>query len=171
MEPQPPVQTPSSDPAPVSGWNAGPPAAPLAQTARPGVVTAAAVVLIIIGVLAVLVGLLIVLGGALIGGAGGGAFGDQLPNLPAAIGGFAVVFGAVVVAFGVLDVLSGIYVLLGRSWARILAIILAALGVLFWLASLANLERGGAFVPLLLVAAHAFVIWAVSANGRWFAGR
>ena len=171
MEPQPPVHVPSPDPAPVGGWNATPPGPSPVDSARPGTVTAAAIVMIVLGVVIALFGLLIVLGGALLGGAGGGVVGDRFIDLPAGIGGFFVAVGVIVVAFGVLDVLSGIYILPGRSWARILAIILAALGGLLAVAGVFSAERRGAAIWLVLLAAHAFVLWAMSVNGRWFAGR
>ena len=174
MEPQPPVQVPPPDTGPVGGWNPappGPPAAPPIDSARPGAVTAAAIVMIVLGVVIGLLGLLIILSGALIGGAGGGILGNRIADLPAGIGSFLVAAGVIVVAFGVLDVLSGIYILPGRSWARILAIILAALGGLLAVAGVFSAERSGAVIWLVLLAAHAFVLWAMSANGRWFAGR
>ena len=127
--------------------------------------------MIVIGVLVTLFGLLIVLFGTLLGGIGSGGFNGQFGNLPAAIGGFVAVFGGIIAAFGVLEVLSGIYLLLGRSWARITAIILAVLGGLFSVASLASVERGGAYFPLAFLVAHVFVIWALAVNGRYFAAR
>lgn len=81
------------------------------------------------------------------------------------------VLGGIFAAFGVLEVLSGIYLLPGRSWARITAIILSVLGGLFSLASVASVERGGSFLPLAFLVAYVFVIWVLSVNGRWFAGR
>jgi len=177
MEQPPPAQTPSTpDPGPMAGWTPPLPPAPPAPPAplvRPGAVTGAAVVMIVIGVLVTLLGLLFVLFGTLLTGAANSTFSDQFGNLAGAVGGVVAVFGGIVAAFGILEVFSGIYVLPGRSWARITAIILSVLGGLVSLGGVVG-GRGansGIVFPLIFLVAYAFVIWALSVNGRWFAAR
>jgi len=135
-------------------------------------VTAAGVLMIVIGVLIALIGLVVVLGGSLIGSVGNRPdIATELGNIPASLGGFIAAIGAVVVAYGALELVSGIFVLLGRGWARITAIILAVLGVLFSLPGLFGngVRSGGVVIPLALLVAYLFVIWALSVNGRYFA--
>ena len=169
----PPPAPPAQDPAPAPGWTAppAPAAAPVAPLTRPGTVTTAAIVMMVIGVLVAVLGLLIVLAGSLLSGAGGTGFSGQFADLPAAVGGFVVVVGVIFLAFGVLEVFTGIYLLPGRPWARIMAIILSILGGLVSLGGVLDGQRanGGIVIPLVFLIAYAFVIWAAVANGRWFA--
>ena len=76
-------------------------------------------------------------------------------------------------AWGSLQVVSAIFVLSGRTWARITAMILAILGALIGLATIIPGENGltpvGATISLLFVGGHAFAIWALTSQGRWFA--
>lgn len=136
-------------------------------------VTAASIVLIVIGVVVTLIGLLLVVGGALIVGVGDrpdlGI--DLMPTGP--LGGFVAVVGAIVVLFGVLELLSGIFALLGRGWARILAIVMSVLGGLFALLGIFSSTRdgGGPILSIALLVAYVFVIWAMAAGGRYFAQR
>ena len=176
MDQQPPPQMPPTpDPAPAAGW-APPPApaaAPVALPMRPATVTTAAIVLMVIGLLVAVLGLLIVLAGTLLSGLGGTGFSGQFANLPAAVGGIVAVVGVIFVAFGVLEVFSGIYLLAGRGWARITAIVLSVIGSLVSLGGVLDSRgaSGGILVPLIFLIAYVFVIWAVSVNGRWFADR
>jgi len=125
----------------------------------------------VIGVLVAVLGLLIILAGTLLSGAGGTGFSGQFANLPAAVGGIIAVVGVIFMAFGVVEVFSGIYVLAGRGWARIMAIVLSVIGGLVSLGGVLGGRgaSGGIAVPLIFLIAYVFVIWAVSANGRWFA--
>jgi hypothetical protein len=161
MDEQPPPQMPPA------------PDASVAPPVRPGSVTAAAIVLIVIGGLVALLGLLIVLAGSLLSGVGGTAFSGQFANFPAAVAGLIVVIGAIFVAFGVLEVFAGIYLLPGRPWARITAIVVSVLGGLVSLGGVLDGRgaNGGIVIPLIFLVGYAYVIWAVSANGRWFATR
>jgi hypothetical protein len=135
-------------------------------------VTAAAIAMIVIGVLVTILGLLIVLAGTFLSGVGGtNGFSGQFANIPAAIGGFVAVIGGIFVAFGVLEVFTGIYMLPGRPWSRILAIILSIIGGLVSLGGLFDGRgpNGGTILPLAFLVAYGFVIWVAIANGRWFA--
>lgn len=99
-------------------------------------------------------------------------FTDQLGDLPESFGTFALVLGLVVLVWAVLEIVAGIFVLGRRRWARITAIILAILGVLAGLASLLQGGTGLTYVAgavwILFIAGHAFIIWALASNGRWF---
>ena len=175
MDPQPPAQTPPPPPEepPPSGWNATAQAVAAPAAARPTSVLVAAILLIIIGALVGLFGLLFILAGSLWGSIADANFTAQFGNLPAAIGTFVVVLGVIFLGFGVLEVLTGIYVLPGRGWARIMAIVLSVLGGLFALGGAlgGGSARGSVILPVIFLAAYAFVIWAVAANGRWFGER
>jgi hypothetical protein len=139
-------------------------------------VTAAGIVLIVIGTLFTLLGLLVVVGGALLG-----SMADRpdlladFPELAGAVGGIVAIVGAIVLAFGVIELLSGIFALRGRGWARITAIVVAVLGGLFAflgvIGSRSGDGGGGQVFNLLLLAAYAFVVWAMATAGRWFAER
>jgi hypothetical protein len=140
---------------------------------RPGAVTAAGVVLIVCGVLVGLLGLLFVLGGSLIGSMGDvPELQDQLAGVPAAFGGFIATIGLIVVIYGIAQIVTGIYVFPGKSWARITGLILAVLGGLLALLGMLPGEQGvnasGILVSLLVLAAYAFTAWALATNGRWF---
>jgi hypothetical protein len=120
MAQQPPVPPPPPPGTPYAGPPAG---------ARPGSVTGAAVMLIILGVLYALIGVLFVVGG--------GAASDLLGG---GVAGAAIAIGVVVIAYGALDIISGVKVLgLSPGW-RIGGIVLTAIGAL-----LALLGTIGAF--------------------------
>lgn len=172
--------TPPAAPPPVSG---GPPAygappaydAPPPPMERPGHLTAAAIILIVLGVLVSLLAVIFILGGLLVGAAGDiPEFAEQFGPVSDAIGGFIVGLGVVILAYGVLKIVTGIYVLAGKSWARITGMILAILGGLFSLLGLFPTEDGGpggVIVSLVLLAAYVYSVWALATHGRWFAGR
>jgi hypothetical protein len=185
MDPQPPGSPPPGEPPaqPPEGGSTPPawvPPAPVANTpttaaARPGAVTAAAVVLIVCGVLVGLLGLLFVLGGSLIGSMGDAPeLQEQLGGVPAAFGGFIATIGLIVVVYGIAQIVTGIYVFPGKSWARIAGLILAVLGGLLALLGMfpsdQGVNAGGILVSLVILAAYAFTAWALATNGRWFGG-
>jgi len=138
-------------------------------------VTAAGVILIVLGVIVGLLGLLFVLGGSLIGSIGDAPdLQDQLGGIPSAFGGFVATIGIIVVIYGLAQIVAGIYVFPGKSWARITGLILAVLGALFGLLGVIPGEgsnAGGIVVSLVVLAAYAFSAWALATNGRWFAPR
>jgi hypothetical protein len=139
---------------------------------RPGQVTAAAVLLIVLGVLVALFGLLAVVAGAAFPSVAESAeFREQLGDLSPAFGGLLLTVGIIVLTYGVLQVLTGIYVLPGKSWARITGLIVAVLGILFSLLGVRPGEGSGGgtvvfFVALL--AAYVFVAWVLASRGAWF---
>lgn len=150
--------------------------APLAPAARPGVVTAAGIVLIVLGVLTALLGIFFMLAIAAFSGAVGEVSTEiEMPAGFDAVGaaaGIGLAFGAIILTFGILQLLSGINVMPGKGWARILGIVVAAIGALLGLAGLGGGEQGGSTaVGIALLAANAFVIWALASSGRWFATR
>ena len=147
-------------------------------TDRPGSVTAAAIILLIFGVLVSLGGVLALIGGAALGSGGLGGLGG-------ALGGAVAVFGVILLAFGVLEIITGINLFGGKSWARIVGFILAGLGVLFSLFGLigsfstptatdfAGTQATGPsvvniIVNLVVLAAYAYVIYALATAGRYF---
>ena len=92
-------------------------------------------------------------------------------------GGFVAVVGAIIVAFGVLELLSGIFALLGRAWARILAVVMSVLGGLVALLGVigsraqADVSPAVSMVLLVLLVAPVFVVWAMASGGRYFTER
>ena len=150
------------------GWNAQ-----AAPAVRPGITTAAAIVLIVLGVLTAILGLFALLAASIF------ASGMEIPgieqlgdNAAGAIGGVIAIFGGVFIVFGILQVVSGINVFSAKGWARILGIVLAVISALFGLLALLGSGEPGAnsspIVGLILLAANAFVIWALATNGRYF---
>jgi len=74
----------------------------------------------------------------------------------------------------VLELMSGIFALLGRAWARILAMVIAGLGALFALLGVVgsqSSDAGGPVLNIVLLVAYIFVIWAMASAGRWYAER
>ncbi len=149
--------------------------APAAPAPRPASLTAAAIVLIVLGVLYALFGVAMIIGG--------GAATDLLGGR---LGGTVIAIGAVIVAFGVLDVISGVRVLgLSPGW-RIGGIVLASLGALFALISVigafqtqqfdvqtgqltqGGVNVGGLLLSLVLLAANVFVVVEFARQGRVF---
>lgn len=166
---EPPAQSPPGPPA----WpQPQPPYSPPQPPSRPGQVAAAAVVLIVLGVIVALFGVAFVLFGSMFGSISSmPEFADQLGGLPPALGGFIATVGLVVLAYGILQVVAGIYVLPGKSWARITGLIVATLGALLGLALLLPGEESttGSVVAVIVLAAYVYVVWTLTTNGRWFA--
>ena len=97
-----------------------------------------------------LIGLLMVLGAGFISRILG-----AMPMLAAIGSGLFVVVGIVILAFSIIGFLVGMNLWKGKSWARIVAIILAALGVL---GSLNNLAHG-AFGGIIMLAIDGFIVY------------
>lgn len=154
--------TPPADPA----WSA-PPAEPVV-IARPGMVTAAGITLIVLGVPTILLGLLVLLVAALF--AVGGALEWLEPDMAGMLRDIGIIFvvAFIVGGFGVLQLLSGIKVMSGRNWARITGIVVAENGGLL---ALAFIVTDAAILSIVMVAANAFVIFALATGGAWFAPR
>lgn len=94
--------------------------------------------------------------------------------MPFAAGAFLAVIGAIVGGFGLLELLSGIFSLMGRGWARIVAIVMSVLGALVFLPGVfaTNTQgQGSPVVSIVIIAAYVFIIWAMASAGRYFASR
>jgi hypothetical protein len=142
--------------------------------------------LAIAAVILTLMGLLFALFGAIFFAAG--AFVRELdPELVQAPGmtvdmvaGFVNVFGGVLVALGLAQVIAGIASFAGREWGRFLGIVLALLGLLFGLLLLvasispgsgANQQQGGLGIGLVLLVGYGFTIVALARAGSYFRAR
>jgi hypothetical protein len=120
------------------GYNFGPPA--VAQN-RPGQVMAAAILDFVAGAFWVICGVVV----AIIGIVGGSAVQDitDANNVGGAIIAVFIIGGLILAGIGALLIVCGIKMLQGAQWARIVAIVLAALAVLGGLSSFANNDSGG----------------------------
>lgn len=163
-----------SAPPPPQG-SAPPPPPPPAVAERPGIVTAAGVTLIVLGALTLLVSVLLLIAVGLFAGAAGSIPESEIPagmgGMFGAFAGAIFVIMLIVAGFGVLQLVSGIQVLGGRNWARIVGIVVAAIAGLFALVGLAGSDGGGVIFNLIMVAANGFVVWALATTGPWFAVR
>jgi hypothetical protein len=97
-------------------------------------------------------------------------FREQFGTMSEAFGTLFLTFGLIVLAYGVLEVVAGIFVLSGRTWARIAGLIVAVLGILSSLVGILPGEGSGAanVISLLLLAAYGFVAWVLASRGSWF---
>jgi hypothetical protein len=146
------------------------------QGSRPGSVTLSAVVLMVFGVVLSLFGLVFTLFGVLFDTLRAEPeLVDQLGPLPEGAGVGILIFGVVILTWGVLEVVAAAFVLGRRRWARIAAIVLAILGTLAGVALALQAQSGVNLVRIAFLLAftsgHAFAIWALSRSGAWFAGR
>jgi hypothetical protein len=135
--------------------------------------TAASVILIVLGVLVSLIGVVFILAAALFGSiVDMEEFTAQFGTMSAAMGGFIATLGFLVLAYGVLHVLTGIFVLPGKSWARITGLIVASLGTLFALVGLLPGEGGytalGLIISVGVLAGYVYAIYALATTGWWF---
>jgi hypothetical protein len=112
-------------------------------------VTAAAVLLFIGGGLSILAGLLAVTGGGILGGG---------------LGGVAIVFGLFSLAVGALQIYAGVQVLALKEQGRIIAIVLAAIGLVLSLLQI-GASPGGAIIGLAI---NGFIIYALVTNASSF---
>jgi hypothetical protein len=160
---------------------AWPPAAPPAPSAppapaaprRPGSVTASGVLLIVLGLLIALFGVMAaIVGAALPALRSSPDFIDQVGTLPESFGTFVLLLGAILLAWGVAEVLAGAFVLQRRTWARIAGIVVGILGALAGLAGSLPGQDGvnvlGLAISLLWVAAHVYAILVLIRVGAWF---
>jgi hypothetical protein len=134
-------------------------------------VTAAAVILIVLGVLIGLFGVLSLLAGALFPTvADTTEFREQFGEVSGALGGLLLTVGLIILAYGAVQVVAGIFVLPGRAWARIGGLVLAALGILFSLVGVLPGENGAgaSIVFAVLLAAYAYAAWVLASTGWWF---
>ena len=167
--------TPPADP----GWSSSAPAydaAPAQPPAmsRPGTVTAAGITLIVLGVITMLIGLLLLVGAGLFAGAAGSI--PETAEMPGMGGMFGLFAGAIfvltllVIGFGVLQLVSGMKVLGGRSWARVTGIVIAIIAGVLALAGIGQGD-GGVVINLAFVVANASVVYALATTGPWFSAR
>jgi hypothetical protein len=137
---------------------------------RPGHVTVGAAILIAFGGFITLLGLaLAVLGGLFL----------DIENLPSWVEppssdyrGLSVLLATGTVGFGIVQVVAGVQVLRGRSWAQVAGIVVAVVGAL--LAGLGLLQGFGAgargvttiFLPVAL--AYLYTAWGLASAPWWF---
>jgi hypothetical protein len=139
---------------------------------RTAAITAAAVILLVLGALGLLIGSIIILGGAVAGDAYRELLANQpglegYPEIADAAGGIIVAVGVILFAWSFAYVLAGIGGLRGREWGRVLGIVVAIIGVLFWLLGFTGGgDRGGLVFVLILFACHAWVLFAYAARWR-----
>lgn len=192
-----------TEPTPAPSWQApagAPPSSPAAQapygsqpygspaygspyaaqpartgTQRPTEVFIAGVLLLVLGVIGVLISLLIFAGGAMISGVDFSRVqgGESIPagfNFGAVFG----IVGALVLVLSVAYVLGGVGSIRGREWGRVLGLVVAVIGVLFWLVGLLGSvnngrdNAGGLVFALILFAVHGYVLWALGPRwSRW----
>jgi hypothetical protein len=144
---------------------------PVADSGRPAGVTVAACILIAFGAFVTLVALAVAV-------LGGGIFLD-LNSLPswvdqpsAEFRAVSLIFGAGGLTFGALQVLAGIEVMRGRSWAQVAGIVLAAIGALVAGLGLLQGFGGGAtgvttiFLPV--VALYLYAASGLAMAPGWF---
>lgn len=137
MDQNPPPPPPAPPPP---GYGATGPGA----SARPGVVTAAAVLLFIGGGFALL-GALILL-------------------TASSVAAFLSIIAVLLAAIGAVEIYAGRQVLALKETGRVLAIVLAAIGLLFQLFSIGR-AAGSSIVG---IAIDAFIIWALATNAQYF---
>jgi hypothetical protein len=138
---------------------------------RPTQVTVGAIVLIALGAFMTLLGMAVMVLGMLF---------LDVSNLPAWVdrpsgdfGAGSLAFGAGGAAFGLAQVVTGIHVLRGTTWAEAVGIVLAVVGAL--VAGLGLLQGFGAtaigvttiFLPI--VVAYLYAAWGLATTPRWFA--
>jgi uncharacterized membrane protein HdeD (DUF308 family) len=141
-------QAPPPGPPPPS-YTPGPGATP--GSARPAMLTAAAVVLFVLGGLLLLFGLLAFAGGGLVSGE------SSLLYL------IAVVY----LALGALAIYAGVQILKLDPRGRIIGLILAGVGALFTLISIVE----SPVFAIILLAAYEFVIYALITQAQYFIRR
>ena len=139
-------------------------------------VTSAAITMIVLGALIALLGLFFAFVGAFVGGAANELNSQPaFPGMAGAVAGVLIVFALILLAVGILDIVAGANVLGGRGWARITGIVVAVIVGLFGLLGLfggGDSRTGGSIVvSLIVVAANAFIVWALATTGSWFAAR
>lgn len=129
---------------------------------RPGWVTFAAVMQFIAAAALLLGGLLVMVGGSFIAS----LFEEGLGELSDAIAGLIIILGVILILVGVLVLFVGLGLLKGRGWAKITAIVLAAIGILFAIVSLID----GDFGSLLNLALDGLIIYALvnPQSKAWF---
>jgi drug/metabolite transporter (DMT)-like permease len=111
-------------------------------------------------VTSVIVGILLIVGG--------GMLGNYLENYGALFGGLAIVGGILMVVFGVVGFFIGRGLWKAKQWARIVVIILSALGVISAIVSLAQ-GATSSIVSLLISGAIGGYLWFAKEAKKTFA--
>lgn len=173
---------PAQEPAPQPQWTPPPqPASGWAQNehatgpARPSGVTLAGVFYIAVGVLVTLFGFGVLVVGQAIGGLEGVL---EVPGLAGAASGVVTVLAALILVLGILFFVSGVGVLLGKNWARLIGmtvgVIGAVIGVLSVIGALSQLEEigiAGLLIWVLITILFIASVWALGRSGTYFAYR
>jgi hypothetical protein len=171
---------------PTAPWSA-PPAPPQGQApmawapeapahagvfVRSGEVAAAAWVLVILGILGLLFGALTVLVGSFLNRGSelvtqDPEF-DQILPIFGAFAGVIAVIGVILIIYSLGYIAAGWGGYRGRSWARVLGIVIAVIGILVWLPGIASAgDAGGSIVlTLIVLACHAWILFAYAARWR-----
>jgi hypothetical protein len=141
---------------------------------RPAAVTVAAVLLMVFGSLIGLLGLLCVVAGAAIPALRQAPdVAEQLASVPEAFGMVAIVMGSILLTWGVTQVLAGVFVMRGRTWARIAGIVVGILGALTGLAGSlpASVDANpvGPIIFAVFGGVHVYAIWVLIRSAAWFA--
>ena len=156
MDQQQQQQTPQWSPPPQqpAGWGTG----GMAPMARPLGVTLSSIWFYFIGVILVLAGIVVIAGGAMLA--------DIFGSVATGLG---IALGAIFLLFAFLMLLTGFGIWKGRSWGRILGIVLAVLGLLGALGQLSG-QNGlvGAVVQIAIWGGIIYALWMAKA---WFAAR
>ena len=97
-------------------------------------------------------------------------FRDQFGDVSETAGGVIAAFGFLFVADGVLQFISGIFVLPGRSWARVTGLIAGILGALIALVGVLPGQSGGGvnLFFLLLLVGYVYVVLTLTMHASWF---
>lgn len=155
---------------PPVGPPAEPAASPPAVAPRPGLVTGAGITLIVLGIITSLVAVFLLIGASLFAGATGAIDTSDMPGMGGALGAFAgaiVVFVLIVGGWAALQLVSGFYVLAGREWARIVAIVVSIIGIVLALAGLGGRDSSSV-LSIAFAAAQAFVVYVMFSERSWF---
>ncbi len=140
---------------------------------RPTGVTIIAVLDFIGGAIVAIAGLLVFAGGSMLSGLLAGANAGAGSGVAAGLG---AIVGVICLVFAALAIAIGIGLLKLMNWARILSVVLAALGILNTLRSITTIFHGGSsgiVVTLVVLAFDIWVIWYMFTPGvkAAFAGR
>jgi hypothetical protein len=166
----PPQQWQSPPQQPPSGWGQ---AGYVEGPSRPIGVTGTAIFFIIVGLITALAGVVSLAGGSLLGTV------EDTSGLGAAFAGFFAVLGVVITVIAILFLASGVGLLLGKAWARVIGLILAVLGVLLnglaVLGAVQTLDQpggpGGLVFAGVLLVLFILAVLALATAGRYFAYR
>ncbi|CAN5736417.1 hypothetical protein BH24CHL6_BH24CHL6_13810 [soil metagenome] len=169
----PPPQQPGWAPPPqqqAAGWGQGSYGAP--RPARPVAVTLTGIFYIIVGVLAGLAGLI----ATVLGGAIGGLDLEEFGQFGGFFGGAIVVVGVIILVVAVLFLASGIGILAGKNWARVLGIVLGVIFAVFGLLGIlgsmgAGMDAGTMVWNVLFTVLYALAAWVLIKAGPYFAYR